>query len=95
MCNLYDEHCESVSHFFWDFPVFSERHALFLEHLKNNLEEDFEHFKICDVAGEIAFHSETELWGSRYEHLVKSYIINIWELHKSKLYGSGTGPLQH
>ena len=27
--------------------------------------------------------------------LVKPYIINIWELHKSKLYGSGTGPLLH
>ena len=27
--------------------------------------------------------------------LVKSYIIDIWELRKSKLYGSGTGPLQY
>ena len=35
---------------------------------------------------------------SRYEELlrlVKPYIIDIWELRKSKLYGSGTGPLQH
>ena len=30
-----------------------------------------------------------------YMRLVKSYIIDIWELRKSKLYGSGTGPLQH
>ena len=40
----------------------------------------------------------TELWGSHYEELlrlVKSYIIDIWELRKSKLYGSGTGLLQH
>ena len=40
----------------------------------------------------------TELWGGRYEELlrlVKSYIIDIWELRKSKLYGYGTGPLQH
>ena len=28
-------------------------------------------------------------------HLVKSYIIDIWELCKLKQYGSGTGPLQH
>ena len=28
-------------------------------------------------------------------HLVKSYIIDIWELRKSKLYGCGTGPLQY
>ena len=26
---------------------------------------------------------------------VKLVIIDIWELRKSKLYGSGTGPLQH
>ena len=28
-------------------------------------------------------------------HIVKSYIINIWEVRKSKLYESGTGPLQY
>ena len=28
-----------------DCLFFSEHHALFLEHLKNNLEEEFEHFK--------------------------------------------------
>ena len=69
-----------------------------LEHLKNNLGNEFEHFKSCDIAGKSHFIQGTELWGSRYEellHLVKSYIIDIWELRKSKLYGSGTGPLQY
>ena len=28
-------------------------------------------------------------------YIVKSYIIDVWELRKSKLYGSSTGPLQH
>ena len=35
---------------------------------------------------------------SRYEELlliVKSYIIDIWEVGKSKLYDSGTGLLQY
>ena len=65
---------------------------------KNNLGNEFEHFKSCDIAGKSHFILGTELWGSRYEellHLVKSYIIDIWELRKSKLYGSGTGPLQY
>ena len=69
---------------------------LFLEHLKNNLGKEFEHFKNCDIAGKSHFILGTELWGSRYEELlrlVKSYIIDIWELRKSKLYGSGTGSL--
>ena len=95
MCNLCGEDCESVGHFLWNCPVYSERRALFLEHLKNNLGNEFEHFKSCDIAGKSHFILGTELWGSRYEELlrlVKSYIIDIWELFKSKLYGSGTGP---
>ena len=98
MCNLCGEDCESVGHFLWNCPVYSERRALFLEHLKNNLGNEFEHFKNCDIAGKSNFILGTELWGSRYEELlrlVKSYIIDIWELRKSKLYGSGTGPLQY
>ena len=85
-------------HFLWNCPVYSERRALFLEHLKNNLGNEFEHFKSCNIAGKSHFILGTELWGSRYEELlrlVKSYIIDIWELRKSKLYGSGTGPLQY
>ena len=98
MCNLCGEDCESVGHFLWNCPVYSERRALFLEHLINNLGNEFEHFKSCNIAGKSHFILGTELWGSRYEellHLVKSYIIDIWELRKSKLYGSGTGPLQY
>ena len=98
VCNLCIEDCESVGHFLWNCPVYSERRVLFLEHLKNNLGNEFEHFKGCNIAGKSHFILGTELWGSRYEELlrlVKSYIIDIWELRKSKLYGSGTGPLQH
>ena len=83
---------------FWDCPVYSECLALFLEHLKTNLGKEFEHFKSCDIAGKSHFILGTQLLGSGYEELVrlvKSYIIDIWELRKSKLYGSGTGPLQH
>ena len=65
---------------------------------KNNLGKEFEHLKSCNIAGKSHFILGTELCASRYEELlriVKSYIIDIWELCKSKLYGSGTGPLQH
>ena len=57
----------------------------FLEHLKNNLGNKFEHFKNCDIAGKSHFILGTELWGSHYEELlrlIKSYIIDIWELRK-------------
>ena len=85
MCNLCGEDCESVGHFLWNCTVYSERHALFLEHLKNNLGNEFEHFKSCDIAGKLYFILGTELWGSRNEELlrlVKSYIIDISELRK-------------
>ena len=80
MSNLCGEDCESVGHFLWNCPVYSERRALFLEHLKNNVGNEFEHFKSCNIAGKSHFILRTELWGSRYEELlrlVKKYIIII------------------
>ena len=71
MCNLCGEDCESVGHFLWNCPVYSERRALFLEHLKNNLGNGFEHLKNCDIAGKSHFILGTELWGSRYEELLR------------------------
>ena len=79
MCNLCSENCESVSHFLRNFPAYSERHALFLEQLKNNFGKEFEHFKSCDVAGKSRFILGTEVWGSNYEELLciaKSYIYH-------------------
>ena len=76
MCNLCGEDCESVVHFLWNCPIYSEhlRCSLFLEHLKNNLGKEFEHLKSCDIyRREIAFHSGEELWGSRYEDLLHLY----------------------
>ena len=59
--------------------------------------KEFERFKSCDTAGKSCFILGSERWGSHYEELlciVKSYTIDIWEVHKSKLYDSGTGLLQ-
>ena len=41
MCNLCGEDCESVGHFLWNCQAYSERRALFLEHLKSNLGNEF------------------------------------------------------
>ena len=47
--------CRSL---FVELPGYSERRALFLEHLKNNLGNEFEHFKSCNnYSREIAFYS--------------------------------------
>ena len=92
ICNLCSEECESVC------PVYSECRALFSVHLKIIYGNNLSILKVATCSGEIAFHSGNRALGNHYEallHLVKSYIIDIWELCKSKLYGSGTGPLQH
>ena len=89
MCNLCGEDCESVDHSLWNCPAYLERPVLFLEHFENILRKEFEHFKSCDTAGKSCFILGTELWGSRYEDLlriVKSYITDIWEVRKSMLY---------
>ena len=72
--------------------------GLFLEHLKKILGKEFERFKSCDTAGKSCFFLGTELWGSHYEDLLyifKSYIIDIWEVRRTKLYDLDTCPLQY
>ena len=73
MCNLCGEDCESVGHFLWNCPVYSERRALFLEHLKNNFGNEFDHFKSCNIAGKSYFILGTVLWGRRSEELLRLY----------------------
>ena len=51
-----------MGHFFWNCLVYSGCRALFLEHLKNNLGNEFEHFKNCDIAGKSHFILGTELF---------------------------------
>ena len=47
MCELCSEDCESVGHFLWNCPAYSERCALFLEHLKKILGENLNILKIA------------------------------------------------
>ena len=70
MCNLYGDDCERVGHFLWNCLVYSECRALILEHLKNNLGKEFEHFKSFDVAEKSHFILGTKLGESRYEELL-------------------------
>ena len=47
MYNLCGEDCQSVGHFLWNCPVYSERCALFLEHLKIILETNLSILKVA------------------------------------------------
>ena len=71
MCNLCGEDYESVGHFLWNCPVYSRILCIIFRASKNNLWKEFEHFKSCNVAGKSHFILGTELWGSRYEELLR------------------------
>ena len=47
---------------FYGIAPFIQSHALFLEHLKTNLGNEFDHFKSCDIAGKSHFILGTKLW---------------------------------
>ena len=64
-----------MGHFLWNCPVYSERRALFLEHLKNNLGKEFQHFKSCDIAGKSHCILGTELWGTAVLHKQSEAIL--------------------
>ena len=85
----------SVWSLFVELPGLFRAPCIIFRASKNNLRNEFEHFKSCDIAGKSHFILGTELRGCRYEELLRLVIIDIWELRKSKLYGSGTGPLQY
>ena len=87
-----------MDHILWTCPAYSRCHTFFFSIKKKTLQKEFESFKSCNTVGKSCFILGEELWESHYEELlglVKSYIIDIWEMHKSKLYNSGTGPLQY
>ena len=69
MCNLCGEDCENVGHFLWKCPAYSERCALFLEHLKR-IWGKILILKSCHVVRKSGFILRIELWGSHYKELL-------------------------
>ena len=88
---------KSCGSLFVELPILFKAPCIIFRASKNKGGKELEYLKSCDIAGKSHIILGTELWGSHYEellHLVKSYII-VWELRKTKLYGSGTGLLKH
>ena len=73
--------CGSVQHN-------SSSRADFLLKLQEKLVNGFEHFVALDSLGKSSFILGSELWKEHFDsllHLVKDYIVNIWEVWKIKL----------
>ena len=62
--------------------------ADFLLKLQEKLVNEFERFDALDSLGKSSFILGSELWEEHFDsllHLVKDYIVNIWEVWKIKL----------
>ena len=89
-CLLCDNECESVSHVLWECPAYSSLRDDLLVALQETLGDEFEHFQALGSFEKASFVLGSELWENRYGSmldLVKSYILDVWELRKVRLYG--------
>ena len=89
-CELCGNECESVSHVLCECSAYSSSRADFLLKLQEKLGNGFERFDALDSLGKSSFILGSELWEEHFDsllHLVKDYIVSIWEAQKIKLYG--------
>ena len=74
----------------WECPAYSSLKDNFLAALQGMLGDEFEHFQSLGSFEKASFVFGSESWenkcGSMLD-LVKSYIIDVWELRKVRLYG--------
>ena len=87
---LCENECESVSHVLWECPADGTLRNNFLVALQGMLGDEFEHFqslgcfeKECCMLGSESWENKS---GSMID-LVKSYVLDVWELRKVRLYG--------
>ena len=74
----------------WECPAYNSSRSEFLSKLEEQLGSDYEHFSSLDNLGKSCFVLGNELWEEHFEsllRLVKSYIVEIWEQRKIRLYG--------
>ena len=88
-CLLCDDECDSVSHVLWNCPVYNTLRNDFMCKLQVLLGDRFEHFGSLDSFEKASFVLGSELWENDFSsmlHLVKDYIVDVWELRKARLY---------
>lgn len=89
-CELCGNECESVSHVLWECPAYGRSRAEFLSKLEETIGSDYEHFNSLDNLGKSCFVLGNEQWEKHFEsllHIVKDYIVEVWEERKIRLYG--------
>ena len=93
-CTLCGCECESVTHVLWECFVYSNIRNNFMAKLNEILGDKYSDFVVLSNIEKTAFVLGSELWEEEFQallQLVKSFIVEVWELRKLKLYGSQSG----
>ena len=75
-------------HFLWNFLGILFKTS----YIKKIMGNEFEQFKSCNNVWKSCFFLKTEVLRNHYGKwllIIKSYIIDIWEVHKSQFYDFG------
>ena len=90
-CTFCGCECESVTHVLWECFVYSSIRKSFMAKLNEILGDKYDDFVALSNIEKTAFVLGSELWEEDFQALLqiaKSFILEVWELRKQKLYGS-------
>ena len=88
--------CESVVHVLWECSSYSPCRDNFQEALKQLLGARYAEFKKLSAVEKTSYHG-SENQEDDFDtllHLVKEFIVAVWEVRKQKLYGDDSHPGQ-
>ena len=96
-CILCGTECESVVHVLWECSSYSTCRDNFQEALKQLLGARYAEFETLSAVEKTSYVLDSENWEDNFNallHLVKEFIVAVWEVRKQKLYGDDSYPSQ-
>ena len=96
-CTLCAAECESVVHVLWECSTYSTCRDNFQEALKQFLGARYAEFEALSAVEKASYVLGSESWEDDFDallHLVKEFIVAVWEVRKQKLYGDDSYPGQ-
>ena len=96
-CTLCGAECNSVVHVLWECSSYSACRDNFQEALKQLLGARYVEFETLSAVEKTSYVLGSENWEDDFDallHLVKEFIVPVWEVRKQKLYGDDSYPGQ-
>ena len=96
-CTLCGAECESVVHVLWECSSYNACRDNFQEALKQLLGARYAEFETLSAVEKTSYVLGSENWEDDFDallHLVKEFIVAVWEVRKQKLYSDDSHPGQ-